>query len=97
MKANMALTSEDIKGLQMVYAKELSSALPVSAGSLRAGVIGATTPSRQPVLLSLNPIAGESVTSRDGLYLRTDVALNCLSARRGCHGAGGRDHNVAAR
>ena len=86
MKANMALTGEDIKGLQMVYAKELSSALPVSAGSLRAGVIGTTTPSRQPVLISLNPIAGESVTSRDGLYLRTDVALNCLSAGEGVLG-----------
>jgi hypothetical protein len=49
-------------------------------------VIGTTTPSRQPVLISLNPIAGESVTSRDGLYLRTDVALNCLSAGEGVLG-----------
>ena len=86
MKANLALTSGDVKGLQMVYAKELSSTLPVSAASLRAGVVGATTPSRQPVLLSLNTIAGEPVSPRDGLYLKTDVALNCLSASEGVMG-----------
>ena len=65
--------------MQMVYAKELSSTAPLSANQLRSGVIGVSTPSRQPALLSLNAIHGKPVNQRDGLYLKTEAALACLT------------------
>jgi hypothetical protein len=62
----------------MVYAKELTSSVILTPGSLRTGVVGAITASTKPALMSLNAIAGAPVSPRDALYLKTDAALNCM-------------------
>jgi len=94
MKVNTALNSQDLHDLHAVYVKGPKSngpgdneaagrenpmlEKPLSAYSLRTGVVPTTTMSLRPALLSLSEIPGNPVSARDLLHLKTDAALTLL-------------------
>jgi hypothetical protein len=80
MKANMGLSSEDLAGLTMVYGKDSLPEAPLTAASLAGGSLPVRTASLRPAIISLRPVTGESVSARDELYLKTDVAAATLDS-----------------
>jgi hypothetical protein len=82
MKVNLALTGEDIDTkLNAVYTRDFATPGTLSAAGLRNGVIGVATPSRQLAVVSLNPLSGKALDTRDMLYLKTDVAMSALDPK----------------
>jgi hypothetical protein len=80
MRVNLGLRSEELAGVNLVYSKDPAGSAHFSAPTLRSGRSAFQTASRRPASASLQPLAGDPLSPRDGLYAKTDLAVALLDS-----------------